>query len=148
LIHRHFGTKAELIKEAHTILITQINAEIPPIENIENNVGLFFEAARKNKLRQLALARAMIEGVSPYALQNEFPVMQRLVQLLKKRADESETEKKFSPKISAAALGAIALGWILYEPFLFAATDLDNENPDEIHREVIEILEEFVKKIC
>jgi hypothetical protein len=37
---------------------------------------------------------------------------------------------------------------MLYEPFLLAATGLENEDKDEIQQKFIEILEEFVKKIC
>lgn len=146
LIYRHFGTKDNLIREAHTILITKINASIPIVESIEGNAELFFAAVKENKFRQLALARAMIEGISPHLMQNQFPVMQRVLKLLKRRGDKSTG--KFSPEISTAALGALVLGWTLYEPFLLAATNLETEDKAEIDKKIVEILEEFVQKIC
>lgn len=148
LIYRHFGTKDKLIMEVHTRGISKINSAIPIVEDIEGNVGKFFEGVRNNKFRQLALARAMIDGANPHLIQNQFPVMQRLLRLLKKRESESKSTGKFSVEFSAASLAALALGWMLYEPFLLAATGLENENKEDIEQKVIEILEEFLRTIC
>lgn len=148
LIYRHFGTKEKLIMEVHARGISKVNSAIPRVEDIEGNVGIFFEGVRKNKFRQLALARAMIDGTDPHLIQNQFPVMERLLRLLKKRESESKSTGKFSVEFSAASLAALALGWMLYEPFLLAATGMENENKEDIEQKVIEILEEFLKTIC
>ena len=148
LIHRHFGTKEEVIKAVHTRQLEKIIRNIPIVENLEGNLGLFFLSNKQNKWRQTALARAMIEGVNPHLLQDQFPVMQRLVKLMKKRHSQATSSNNFSPEFLTAALGALAAGWMLYEPFLLAATGLENEDKDEIQQKFIEILEEFVQKIC
>ncbi len=150
LIYRHFDTKEEVILAVHARSIGKTKRLISKIENLEGNVGLFFQAIRRNKVRQIALARAMIDGVDPHLIQNQFPVMQHFGELLKKRKDQtdSEAEIEFQVKIEAAVLSATALGWILYEPFLLAATGLEEKNKDQVEQKVIAFLEEIIQKLC
>ena len=148
LIYRHFGTKDQVIIEVHTRGIDKVNKSIPIVENLEGNIGTYFKGVIGNKWRHIALARAMIDGVSPHLIQNQFPVMQRLVKLMKKKHEKGDGNDKFSPEFLTASLAALALGWMLYEPFLLAAIDAEDENREEIHQKVVEILEEFLKKVC
>ncbi len=147
LIYRHFGTKDKLILETHERGISKIADNILQVENIEGNTGEFFDAIKNNRWRQIALARAMIDGVDPHLIQNEFPVMRRIVELLKKREETSGKNNRYGAEFSAAALAALALGWMIYEPFLLAATGLENEDKDELHQKVVAILEDMVSKI-
>lgn len=146
LIFRHFGNKEEVIKAAHTRNIFKIEREIITIDELEGNVGFIFEAVKSNRFRQIALSRAMIDGVELQLVQSEFPVMNRLLELLEKR--HNETESKFDPQLIAAILAALSLGWFLYEPFLTAATKMEDRTKEELHQQVIEILEEIVRKLC
>jgi AcrR family transcriptional regulator len=148
LIYRHFGTKDELIATVHHQNIDRTKQAIGKVENIEGNIETFFRAVEVNKFRQIALARAMIEGVDPRLLQDQFPVMQYFLELIKKKQNESDSEPKFDAGMIAATVSATALGWILYEPFLLAATGLEDENIDEIKKTVAAILEEFIKVSC
>jgi TetR/AcrR family transcriptional regulator, repressor for neighboring sulfatase len=146
LIHRHFGTKDEVVMAVHARNIEKVERKIAKVEKLEGNIATFFEAVKKNKFRQIALSRAMIDGINPRVIQNQFPVMQRLLELLKKR--RSESELKFDSEMMTAILGATVLGWFLYEPFLLAATNLEDKNKDEIHQKVTEIIEEIIQKLC
>ncbi len=148
LIYRHFGTKETVIIAVHARGIEKVESKVAKVEIIEGNIGIFFQAVEKNKFRQVALARAMIDGVDPRFIQQQFPVMQHLLELLKKRQKETKTETKFDAEMMAAILGATALGWFLFEPFLLAATGLEEKNKAEIHQKVVEILEEIIKKLC
>ena len=147
LIYRHFGTKDKLISLALTRGLTKIVDKNLNIENLEGNVGLLYEVAKNNKFR-LTLARSMVEGVNPHQMQNQFPLTQKLLELMKKRKAESESTGKYGVEFLTAALTALALGWMLYEPFLLAATGLEDENKEEIDGKIIGLLEEFVQKIC
>ncbi len=148
LIHRHFGTKDAVIIAVHARGINKVEREIIDVENLEGNIATFFEAVKKNKFRQIALSRAMIDGVNPRAIQTQFPVMERFLELLKKRSVETKSESKFAPEMMTAIIGATTLGWFLYEPFLLAATDLEDKSRDELHAAVVEIIEEIVRKLC
>jgi len=148
LIHRHFGTKEAVIVAVHARGIAKTERKIAKVENLEGNVATFFDAVRKNKFRLVALSRAMIDGVNPHAIQSQFPVMERLLELLKKRYEETDSKSRFDAEMMAAITAAAALGWLLYEPFLLAAVDLEDKNKEEVHETVVEILEEIVRKLC
>ncbi len=148
LIYRHFGTKEEVIRAAHARGIEKTQRVVVKIDNLEGNAGFIFEAVKKNRFRQVALARAMIDGVDLRLVQTQFPVMHHLLQLLEKRQDKANSKAEFDPQIMTAVLGATALGWFLYEPFLLAATNLEEKNKDELHQKVTEILEKIIRELC
>lgn len=148
LIFRYFGSKDDLVKAVHARQINKVKSKIENIGNIEGNIGAFFKAVEQNKFRQVALARAMIDGINPYLLQNQFPVMQRFIELIEEKRSKSEKVHQFDTKILGAVIASTALGWILYEPFILAAADLEDKNIDEIKQEVVGILEEFIRIHC
>jgi TetR/AcrR family transcriptional regulator, repressor for neighboring sulfatase len=148
LIYRHFGTKDAVIGSVHARSSGKIEDVVSKVENLEGNVGTIFNAIEKNKFRQTALTRAMIDGINLHDIPHQFLITRHLVELLKKRHAESETESKFDPEMMAAIFAATTLGWFLYEPFLLAATGLDKKNEGEIHQKVIKILEEILQKLC
>ncbi len=146
LIYRHFGTKEEVIRAAHARGIEKIERVVTKIDNLQGNAGFIFEAVRQNRFRQIALSRAMLDGVDLRLVQTQFPVMQHLQELLEKR--KKETDSDFDPQIMTAVLAALSLGWFLYEPFLLAATEMEDEDKDAIQQKVINILEEIIRKLC
>ena len=150
LIHRYFGTKNDLIMAVHARGIERISSHIPDIENIEGNIGLFYKAVYRNKWRQLALARAMLDGVDPRLLQNQYPLMERITELIAKRNDARDPEKnsKYPPEFASAALAALAMGWMVYEPFLLASTGLDDMPPAELNELITSFLNDIIYKIA
>jgi AcrR family transcriptional regulator len=148
LIYRHFGTKDAVIVAVHARGIAKTQRKVAGVKDLEGNVATFFEAVKKNKFRLVALSRAMIDGVNPRAVQSQFPVIRHFLELLEKRYAETDSESKFDAEMMTAIIGATALGWFLYEPFLLAAMDLEDKNKDELHAKVVEILEEIIRKLC
>jgi TetR/AcrR family transcriptional regulator, repressor for neighboring sulfatase len=148
LIFRHFGSKDELVKAVHARQIANVHTKIENLDNIQGNIGAFFKAVEENKFRQIALARAMIDGIDPHLLQNQFPVMQRFIELIAKKRSLTEKDYKFDTNILGAVLASTALGWILYEPYILAAADLEDINIDDVKKEVVGILEEFIRIHC
>lgn len=148
LIFRHFGTKEEVIRAVHTRNIKKIGRVVVQIDNLEGNVGFIFEAVKKNRFRQIALSRAMIDGVDLRLVQTDYPVMGHLLKLFEKKRNDEDGESKFDPQIMAAFFAAASLGWFLYEPFLIAATEMENRNKEETQEKIINILEEILQKLC
>jgi TetR/AcrR family transcriptional regulator, repressor for neighboring sulfatase len=147
LIHRHFGTKEKVIIAVHEQMIGKMSSATADIENIVGNVKLFFKASEQNSSRRILLTKAMLDGVSPHLIQNHFPVMHQLLNLAKKRSAEKETPSKYDDEVLVAFLTASVMGWFLYQPFLIASLGLENKNKDDIHNQLIEMLEEIIEKI-
>lgn len=145
LIHRHFETKDKVILAVHARRIADIEKRVENIEDVEGNIATFFEAVKKIKFRRIALARAMMDGVSPHSIQTEFPVMQRLLDLIRKKFNEKQIITRFSPEMITAVMSAAALGWFLYEPYLIASMNLEAITEEELDRTVVEVLEEMVR---
>ena len=145
LIHRHFETKEKVIIAVHARRIAEMEKRVAKIVNVEGNIATFFEAVKKIKFRRIALARAMMDGVSPHSIQTEFPVMKRLLELITKKFDEKNAATRFSPDIITAVLSAAALGWFLYEPFLIASMNLEEKTEGGLDRTVVEVLEEMIR---
>ncbi len=145
LIHRHFETKDKVILAVHARRIADIEKRVEKIEDVEGNIATFFEAVKKIKFRRIALARAMMDGVSPHAIQTEFPVMKLLLDLITKKFEEKNIVTEFSPDMITAVLSATALGWFLYEPYLIASMNLEEKTEEELDRTVVEVLEELVR---
>lgn len=148
LIYRHFGSKNALIFAVHERQLEVAKSVAAPITTLEGNIGKLFDTFAQNRWRQITLARAMIEGIDPKLLQNQFPVMQRLVELLRERSSGRSDRGNHDPELLAMAMGGLAMGWILFAPFLKASTGTEDLNHEEMNKKVVEILEEFVEKIC
>jgi TetR/AcrR family transcriptional regulator, repressor for neighboring sulfatase len=145
LIHRHFETKEKVILAVHARRIADIEKRVEKIEDVEGNIATFFEAVKKIKFRRIAIARAMMDGVSPRTIQTEFPVMKRLLELITKKFDAKKGAPAFSPEMITAVLSATALGWFLYEPYLLASVNMEEKRQGELDETVVEILEELVR---
>lgn len=150
LIHRYFGTKDNLIMEVHTRGIETIKDRIPHVEDIEGNIGVFYDAVNRNKWRQLALARAMLDGVDPRLLQNQYPLMTRVTELIAKRNEARDPDKAspYPARFSSAMLAAMAMGWLVYEPFLIASTGLDDTSSEELNEMVVRFLDDIIYKVA
>lgn len=148
LIYRHFGSKYALFMAATERYIESAKAIAAPISRLDGNVGVLFDTFASNRWRQITMARAMIDGIDPKLIQSQFPVMRRLVELLDDRLRDREIPCNHDPKTLAMALGGLAMGWILFAPFLKASTDSEELTNEEMNVKAVAILEEFVEKIC
>jgi AcrR family transcriptional regulator len=148
LIHRHFGTKEEVIAATHARGIAKAERKLAGIKNLEGSIGAIFALVKKNKFRHIAVSRAMLDGIDPRAIPIEIPAMKRLLELVKKRCEESDSEPPFTPELITAVLAAAILGWFLYEPFLLVGTNQEDKKQNEIHKTVVAFLEEMLRKFC
>ena len=148
LIHRYFGTKESVIVAAHERILTKALARFSGVDSIEGNIGDLFEISGKNVSRRVLLARAMLDGANPHLIRHHFPIMQQLIELLRKKKSETESPSEHDPQTLAAFFAASSLGWFFFEPFLLASTGLDKKDKDAVHNEIIKILEKTADAVC
>ena len=148
LIHRYFGTKESVIVAAHERILTKALARFSGVDSIEGNIGDLFEISGKNVSRRVLLARAMLDGANPHLIRHHFPIMQQLIELLRKKKSETESPSEHDPQTLAAFFAASSLGWFFFEPFLLASTGLDKKDKDAVHNEIIKILEKTAEAVC
>ena len=148
LIHRYFGTKESVITIAHERILQKVRAEFSPIDQIDGNVAALFKISGKNVSRRSLLARAMLNGADPRLIRHHFPIMQDLVDLLRKKKTGTKCPSEHDPELLAAFFAGSTLGWFFFEPFLLASTGLDKKDKEEIHREIAEMLKKTADLLC
>ena len=135
LLYRHFGTKAELLSATVDDLVDRFGAAIA--ESVAAP-DMPFELARivtgtrdptMTPMRPYArmLAWLLLDGVDPASIQSSHPVFPRLVErLLADGRDPTDA------RLTALTIFAVALGWLLYEPYINTAAQLDEVPLDEL----------------
>lgn len=125
LVHRHFGSKSALQKEVVERLVAVVSANVLPAEgdDISSLIRRTFQgtttATHDTYFR--ILARALLDGEDVDSIQSRFPVAQMLVAA----AEKSGVER---PRMYVARRIATGLGWLLFEPYIRAATGLKKES--------------------
>src|SRR4030095_9263650 len=148
LIHRYFGTKESVIMAAHERMLSKVGEQFSTVDRLDGNIGVLFEISGKNVSRRVLLARAMLDGANPHLIRHHFPIMQQLIELLRKKKSETENPSEHDPQTLAAFFAASSLGWFFFEPFLLASTGLDKKDKDAVHNEIIKILEKTADAVC
>jgi AcrR family transcriptional regulator len=148
LIHRYFGTKESVIMAAHERILSKVGEQFSTVDRIDGNIGVLFKISGENVSRRTLLARAMLDGADPHLIQHHLPIMQQLIELLRKEKSKTENPSEYDPETLAAFFAGSALGWFFFEPFLLASTGLDKKDKDEVHSQITEILEKTVELLC
>lgn len=122
LLHRHFGSKSTLLRAVLNRLVERVRNELRFDESaqIEAVFQQTLEATRNHGAYFRILARAMLDGAQRDELQSNFPVAKRLVRM----AQDAGIEE---PRRFVAEQLAKGLGWLVFGPYLRAATGLDDE---------------------
>jgi TetR/AcrR family transcriptional regulator, repressor for neighboring sulfatase len=114
LIHRHFGSKDNLVGAVLDHLGQHL-AELLAADAEGNTIA----AAVDRQLR--VLARTSLDGYAIGELQSRFPTMEKLLEAVRER---HSTE--LDARLAAAHTIALQLGWVLFGGFLRASTGLED----------------------
>lgn len=139
LIHRHCGTKNALLREVLEGLSAEISATEEEGEQSANLVR-FFHALRESETYWKLIARTMLDGQPIDHVQQTFPTMERVVQLVRELQDQGKGVADVDPRVVSALLGAVAFGWLVYEPWLLAASGFQEHEKDEAGADVIRLV--------
>jgi TetR/AcrR family transcriptional regulator, repressor for neighboring sulfatase len=121
LLFRHFGTKDDLVGR----VLDHLGAESGALAAADG-----FSVTDPRFARHLrVLARCILDGYPVDQLQQRFPVMRQLLD--RTRAEHPDPHAAALAVAHAAAFG---LGWQLFEPFLRAATGLQDLPEAELSR--------------
>jgi len=90
----------------------------------------------------------MLDGADPHLIRHHFPIMQQLIELLRKNKSRTKRPTEYDAETLAAFFAGSALGWFFFEPFLLASTGLDKKDKKKVQREITEILEKTADLLC
>lgn len=144
LVHRYLGSKKDLltaVMQRHTGPVLGVARAATTVR--EAVPGMFHElrVSRPDYLK--LLARVGMDGVPFETVGPEFPAYVLLMDLLK--ADAAERGRELpDPRVLAAALTALVIGWSITEDWLLKASGLDDGDRQLVETSLDLILQSMI----
>jgi AcrR family transcriptional regulator len=135
LVHRHFGSKDELVRVVVEAALERIAAAWPDEPVVDAaGVGAVVAAARKERAAVRVIAWALMTGHPVDEIVRTHPVADRLLEMLRGGPRPSSGGPGVDrPEVAVAALTAMVLGWSVFEPWVDRASGvagLDDYDPE------------------
>lgn len=135
VIGRYFGSKDELIRSAIDSTLPADRETAQQFETAEQAARATFDSGSERPERIRILVQLLQAGMDPREIRSEAPVMSTLVKLI-----DEEQPGHADPRIIAAAIGALSMGWVLTEDYLVDHTGLDVLDRDAVREQVEELM--------
>ncbi|HYW02590.1 MAG TPA: helix-turn-helix domain-containing protein [Gammaproteobacteria bacterium] len=143
LVHRHFGSKRGLLRAVLDRLVQDLARQSGASGGRALASARLFRATREQQSYWRILAHSLLEGEDPRRIQGGFPVVAQMLAEARQAAAEGRLATGLDPAAVVAANVALALGWLQFEPFLLAASELDRRPPGEVRRARDAVLAHF-----
>lgn len=119
LVHRHFGTKDALVRAVMDREAADLAAHLTDAGHRGTPA---VATLQRHDRHWRILARAALDGTDLAALQDDYPSIRPLVDHL---VDAGRAPgRQLDARMAGAAIAAMNLGWVLFEPFLVEAAGL------------------------
>lgn len=145
LIHRHFRTKDALLRE----VLEGLSSEISSVNQSGSETDVLlrlFHGVREHETYWRLLARTMLDGQPVDRLQRTFPTMERVIELIGDLQARGQGVPGADPRTVAAMVGAVAFGWLVFEPWLLAASGFAGDERDTVGRDVIRLVRAYLEQ--
>ena len=144
LVHRYLGSKEAILTAAMRRNTEPVLGVAQAAGSVREAVPGMFRELREHRRDYLKLlARMGMDRVPFDTLKPEFPAYALLIELLE--ADAAQRGRELpDPRVLAASLTALAIGWTVTEDWLIRASGLDGVDPLVIEASLGLILESMV----
>lgn len=146
LVHHYFGTKSEVLRAVLDRNAEGFHTKVDWTLPAERGAVEVFRAALDSRDYALAILRSSVDGKSPEELQDGFPTMDQLIEVIKRRdpADDLPIEK-CDPRVAAVVLVAFVFGWMATENWLLQAAGIGEDDVDDVHSQIECVLRAIVR---
>lgn len=124
LIHRHYGTKEELLRVVLSEAIERMAGVARETSNTGDDIRGVIAATRREEPAVRLLAWALLAGYPIEEVWPEYPAFQRVQTVLTDEQAAAGAGDREDPRVAVAAGTALLFGWILFTPFLDRAAGL------------------------
>lgn len=126
LLHRHFGSKAELVTAAIDHFRAEMRARVDAVLRAPDFSSEFIRLMREDAVVYPRLmAWSLLDGVDPNSLQEAYPSVLAIIARLEAAGFDPELARA-----RAAVIFGTAIGFIFFEPALEVAAQLDTVRED------------------
>lgn len=147
LVHRHFGTKAEVIKAAmRRAHERSYRVLVEPFPDLETAIGhILVEGSN-------TLARVMAWGILQGEIDTILPptesslMLTGLYQLAVKGSDPKSAADALATRITVGTIIAALLGWRLFEPYIIRGLELGEVGRPAIYRSILSAIHHLIEQ--
>ncbi len=139
LVHRHFGSKEALLAAVLAKLARDLAEDMQRSPARRRPAWKALRATRKQGTYWRILAHTLLAGRKVAEVQTEFPVIGALVQATRNGQAAGRFDPGLDPRALTATGVALALGVLMFEPYLLAATGLAAAGEKRRYRELMRV---------
>jgi AcrR family transcriptional regulator len=138
LVHRHFGSKGALRRAVMDHLTAELAraAEDMTLPSLGLTASALALPALDRYWRMLA--RAILDGEELSDLQQGYPVVGLMLSRARAAQKAGALRADLDPRLLTALAAALGLGWLLFEPFVLAATGLSSQPRERVRKRAFE----------
>ena len=126
LVHRHYGTKDNLLRAVMQLGSTDYSKHIDELTDPAEAFRAGFAFAAEGDPVAAATARALLDGTIRPRDGQGYPGMERHIALLQSAIATRGVESRFPPRVITAAAFALMGGWFLLEESLISSAGLSD----------------------
>lgn len=140
LVHRHYGTKDNLLRAVMQLGSTDYSKHIDELTDPAEAFRAGFAFAAEGDPVAAATARALLDGTIRPRDGQGYPGMERHIALLQSAIATRGVESRFPPRVITAAAFALMGGWFLLEESLISSAGLSDTPLDEVRSSVADLI--------
>jgi AcrR family transcriptional regulator len=137
LIHRHFGSKENLWQKTLQTMADAMLADVVGTRNLNELLQKSFQSLKKHENFWRILARTILDGYNTGNMHDRYPIARLLIERVTAEIEAGALREDIDPKILVAIMFSFSCGFIMYDPFILAATGLDCINPVEAREKIL-----------
>lgn len=147
LLHRHFGTKENLLREVMRVEATTFAGIVGEIEDPATALRRLFAANVADPAFARILASALLSSLELREFLAVDGTLVRIADVLASKAKSAAGSDRRAKEIEAVArentamIAAMSLGWLLFEPFLASALHIEESRLTTTRTRVEDLIE-------
>jgi len=145
LVHRHFGSKEALLSTVLAKLARELAEDMQKGPSRRRPAWRALRATRKQGTYWRILAHTLLEGRKVSGVQTDFPVFGALVRATRNGQAAGRFDVDLDARALTVTVAALALGLLMFEPYLLAATGLAEAGEKRRARELLRVLRRMEK---
>lgn len=140
LVHRHFGTKDDLVRAVIDRLLADARARFGDGTGEMARTELLTAVASDDRYWKV-LARSLLDGHAGEVLRGRFPLVRTAVERLRRGQRDGTVDPALDARELAGSALALLLGWLLFEPFIAAAVGLERVSTERLRKRMFTLWE-------
>lgn len=129
LVFRHFGSKAQLVREVMDRLIDELFAEFASVGLDPASIAAVGEGIAEREQIWKLLTRAVLDGEVEVLIERNYPELDAAARVIERALKAGWMSPDVEPRILLAIILAGALGWVLLDPVLATVMKIPGDTP-------------------